>query len=168
MSDDDLVTVATFSTPHEAHIARNALDAAGIRAVVTDGETVAMDWLLSNAIGGVKVQCRRMDAERAAKLIDEHCQSTLEERQFVFGAHRTRNVDEEHQVASRATVARDFFSLECHSQQLVTGAPRTSRQLHIDRKRSAILRLLIFVLEIVDHLFDPHGGWRRQLPGRQE
>jgi hypothetical protein len=72
VSDDDLVTVATFMTAPEAHIARNALDAAGIRSVVTDGETVAMDWLLSNAIGGVKVQCRAADAERAAELINNH------------------------------------------------------------------------------------------------
>lgn len=51
-----LVTIATFDQPTPAHLAKNALDEAGIQATVADASLVSMDWLLSNAIGGIKVQ----------------------------------------------------------------------------------------------------------------
>ena len=65
-----LVTVATFDIPAKAEIARNALTAAGIQAVISDGEIVAMDWLISNAVGGIKVQVWEEDAERAAAVLN--------------------------------------------------------------------------------------------------
>jgi len=60
-----LVTIATFDQPPKARLAQNALRAAGIQAAVTDEGVVAMDWLLSNAVGGIKVQVWEDDAERA-------------------------------------------------------------------------------------------------------
>lgn len=49
-------TIATFSKPEEAHLFRTRLEAAGIPAFVQDEHFVQMDWLYSNAIGGVRVQ----------------------------------------------------------------------------------------------------------------
>ena len=43
---------------------------AGIAAAVTDESLVAMDWLLSNAVGGVKVQVWDEDAEKAVQLLE--------------------------------------------------------------------------------------------------
>lgn len=68
---DRLTTVATFDLAAKAEVARNVLEDAGIRAVITDSEIVAMDWLISNAVGGIKVQVREEDAERAAAVLDE-------------------------------------------------------------------------------------------------
>ena len=51
-----LVTIASFSFPHEAHIARAKLESEGIPAFVADEHTINMQWLYSNALGGVKVQ----------------------------------------------------------------------------------------------------------------
>jgi hypothetical protein len=65
-----LTTVATFQLQAQAELARNALADAGIPAVVADGEVIAMDWLLANAVGGVKVQVRSEDADRAAAVLD--------------------------------------------------------------------------------------------------
>tara|TARA_R100001143_G_scaffold755_1_gene2242 strand:- start:4968 stop:5165 length:198 start_codon:yes stop_codon:yes gene_type:complete len=48
-----LKTVATFSFPHEAHIARAKLESEGIPALVADEHTINMQWLYSNALGGV-------------------------------------------------------------------------------------------------------------------
>jgi hypothetical protein len=48
-------TVATFSKPEEAHLFRTRLEAAGIPAYVQDEHLIQMDWLYSNAIGGVRV-----------------------------------------------------------------------------------------------------------------
>jgi len=60
-----LVTIATFDQAAKARLAQNALAEAGIRAAVADETTVAMDWLLGNAIGWIKLQVLEVDAERA-------------------------------------------------------------------------------------------------------
>lgn len=65
-----LVTVATFDMLHKAELAKAALEDAGIRAEVNDAEVVSMDWLLLNAVGGVKVQVAEADAERALQVIE--------------------------------------------------------------------------------------------------
>lgn len=62
---DRLVTIATFYQAGEARLAQNALTAAGIKAAVADETVIQMDWLLANAVGGIKVQVREADAERA-------------------------------------------------------------------------------------------------------
>ena len=66
-----LTTVAAFDEPGRANLARNVLEAAGIEAIIADSEIVAMDWLLSNAVGGIKVQVWEEDAERAAAVLED-------------------------------------------------------------------------------------------------
>ena len=67
---DRLVTIATFEIAPRAHVARAALEDAGIQVFVADEEIVGMDWMLSNAVGGVKVKVREADAERALAVLD--------------------------------------------------------------------------------------------------
>ena len=62
------VIAARFSFPHEAQIARASLEAAGIPAVVADEHTINMQWLYSDALGGVKVLVPK-EFEEAAKQI---------------------------------------------------------------------------------------------------
>jgi hypothetical protein len=69
---DDLRTAATFATPTDAAIARNALEAAGIDAVIADELTLTADPFLSSAIGFIKVQVREADFERAATVLADH------------------------------------------------------------------------------------------------
>jgi Putative prokaryotic signal transducing protein len=71
MTGRRLVTVAIYDLPPLAHIARDALEAAGIKATVADDQMVGMDWLLSTAVGGVKVQVWEEDAERALAVLEE-------------------------------------------------------------------------------------------------
>ncbi|MDY3559244.1 DUF2007 domain-containing protein [Gemmata sp. JC673] len=66
-----LVTIATFDSAGQAHEAKNVLEAAAIRAVVTDEETVSMLWHISTAVGGIKVQVLEEDADRALAVLDE-------------------------------------------------------------------------------------------------
>jgi hypothetical protein len=66
-----VVTVATFWNPVEAHVLVARLEGAGIRAFVADEQTVTMDWLLANAVGGVKVQVAESDLERARQVLAE-------------------------------------------------------------------------------------------------
>ena len=63
--DDKLVTVRTYSLPWQADLARAALEAEEIPAFVADANTVSMNWLYSNAIGGVRLQVPESYAEAA-------------------------------------------------------------------------------------------------------
>ena len=66
-----LVTIATFDQPAQAQLVKNVLDQAGIQAAIGDEQLVAMDWLLSTAVGGVKVQVWEEDAERAVAVLEQ-------------------------------------------------------------------------------------------------
>lgn len=63
-------TIATFSKPEEAHLFRMRLEAAGIPAFVQDEYMVQMDWLYSNAIGGVRVQIADEDVPAAREFLE--------------------------------------------------------------------------------------------------
>jgi hypothetical protein len=71
-TSDELVTVATYDDAVSARMALNHLCEAGLAAVLSDESTVAMDWLLSNAIGGIKVQVHAKDLAIAHQLLEEH------------------------------------------------------------------------------------------------
>jgi hypothetical protein len=66
---EPLVTVAQCNLPAEAHAMRLHLQEAGIAVFLADEFTVTMDWLLSNAVGGVKVQVPASRADEAAELL---------------------------------------------------------------------------------------------------
>lgn len=68
MNENSLITVATYSFPHEAEIARATLESQDILAFVADAHTINMQWLYSDAMGGVRVQVQQKNFE-AAKLI---------------------------------------------------------------------------------------------------
>jgi hypothetical protein len=68
---DELVTIATFDNTVQANLVRNQLAAAGIRATLVDEHTVGVNWLWSNAIGGVKLIVREEDYNDAAKILDD-------------------------------------------------------------------------------------------------
>jgi hypothetical protein len=65
-----LVAVASYASPVEAHLARSRLEAAGIPAFVADEHIVAVHWLCSSAVGGVKVQVRLRDLDAARRLLE--------------------------------------------------------------------------------------------------
>jgi hypothetical protein len=68
---DNLVTVATFWSPIEANLARNRLEAAGLRAFLAGEESVGMAWYLTNAFGGIKLQVRDEEAQEAHSILAE-------------------------------------------------------------------------------------------------
>ena len=49
------VIVARFSFPLDANIAKSTLESVGIPAFIADEHTVNMQWLYSNAMGGVRL-----------------------------------------------------------------------------------------------------------------
>lgn len=62
-------TLAAFSKPIDAHLLISRLEGNGIAAFLRDEHMVTLDWLASNAIGGVKVDVADDDYERAMELI---------------------------------------------------------------------------------------------------
>ncbi len=62
-------TLATFHDPVQAAVVKNFLDAQGIPSVLLDEDTIATDWMLSGAIGGIKLQVAPMHLERAELLL---------------------------------------------------------------------------------------------------
>jgi hypothetical protein len=66
-----LVTVATFIDPVEAAMARNFLEASGVQTLLLDEQTIATDWGLGNAIGGIKLQVFAGQLERAEFLLSQ-------------------------------------------------------------------------------------------------
>lgn len=74
-----LETVAVFTGPWEAHIARGRLEAEGIPAYVIHENHIWAAWVLSNALGGVKLQVAVEDAERARQIYAAHVQGDFEQ-----------------------------------------------------------------------------------------
>ena len=64
-------TVASFDNAIAAELAKNLLEGHGIRVMVADGETVATDWSLSNAVGGIKLLVLGKDLGRAEFLLEQ-------------------------------------------------------------------------------------------------
>ncbi len=62
-------TVATFSKPIDAHLLVARLEGSGVPAFIRDEHMVTLDWLASNAVGGVKVEVGDDDYDRALEVI---------------------------------------------------------------------------------------------------
>jgi hypothetical protein len=79
LKDIHLKTVASFRDPYEAHIARGKLETEGIPTVVLDEHLIQVDWLASQAIGGVKVQVPEEDFVRAREIMTADYEAELED-----------------------------------------------------------------------------------------
>jgi Cdc6-like AAA superfamily ATPase len=71
MKTNNFVTVLTFTYPYEAEIIRGRLESEGIECFMQDELTVQVNPFYSNAIGGIKLQVRESDLERAIKILKE-------------------------------------------------------------------------------------------------
>jgi hypothetical protein len=62
-------TVASYREPYQAYIAKGRLEAEDIPACVLDEHLIQIDWMYSQAIGGVKVQVSGKDFDRARTIL---------------------------------------------------------------------------------------------------
>ena len=67
--ESSLVTVATFSYAPEMGLVRSKLESEGIQCYVKD-ELVSQTYI-QNAVGGMKLQVKEEDAERALEIIEK-------------------------------------------------------------------------------------------------
>jgi hypothetical protein len=54
-----------------AFVEKSVLDAVGIECFLQDDNVVRMDWLWSNAMGGIKLMVRQGDAQEAEKILSQ-------------------------------------------------------------------------------------------------
>ncbi|MBD5211010.1 MAG: DUF2007 domain-containing protein [Bacteroidales bacterium] len=64
---DDLVTVATYSSPEEAYIVKGMLESNGVPAIVVND-----DNLYVPVFNGVRVQVNASDASKAEALLSQN------------------------------------------------------------------------------------------------
>lgn len=64
------ITIKTFDNPIQAHLEKNRLVDAGIPAMLADENLVGMNWALSNAVGGIRLQVSEDDAAKAIAILD--------------------------------------------------------------------------------------------------
>jgi hypothetical protein len=65
----DIVSIATFAKPEEAHLGRLRLERDGIPAYVADEHVLQLDWALTNAVGGVRLMVSEDNVEEALAVL---------------------------------------------------------------------------------------------------
>ncbi|MEI8595831.1 putative signal transducing protein [Photobacterium sp. Hal280] len=80
-----MIVIARFSFPHEAHIAKASLEAAGIVSHLADEHTVNVQWLYSNAMGGVRLMVAKQDAEQARSILSCDFSQAVEDSHLFSG-----------------------------------------------------------------------------------
>ena len=68
---EQLITIKTFQYPYSLAIIKSLLDEAGIFYFVKDEFIVQTHPFYSNAVGGIKLQVRPEDAERAIDILKD-------------------------------------------------------------------------------------------------
>jgi hypothetical protein len=105
------------------------------------------------------------DAVLRGEFVDQQPQRLLDERQAIFGRHRTGGVDEEDEVAGGHVLLVDRLGAEADAQQVVLGLPGAGGQFQREGDGLAVLRRGVVVVEVIEEVGDAHGILRRQLPG---
>ena len=67
--EENLVTVASFTTPVEAEMARVRLERLGIAAFLGNAAAVGVMPFLGNDLGGISLQVLEKDADQARELL---------------------------------------------------------------------------------------------------
>ncbi|MDZ4795790.1 MAG: DUF2007 domain-containing protein [Bacteroidota bacterium] len=66
----DFIVLNSYNNYIEAHIAKGVLEAEGIGSWLKDENTVTIDPILTNAVGGIKILVAKADAERAWEILE--------------------------------------------------------------------------------------------------
>jgi len=74
------ITVKTFDNIIDAYILKNRLETDNIECFIQDENTVSIDPLLSNAVGGIKLKVQEKDYAKAFDIIQELENKPFEDR----------------------------------------------------------------------------------------
>ncbi|HCC85715.1 MAG TPA: hypothetical protein DEQ06_03810 [Porphyromonadaceae bacterium] len=67
---EQLITIKTYTYPHEVYVERGKLESEGIETFLKDETTVQVYNFYSNAVGGIKLQVFSEDVNRALAILD--------------------------------------------------------------------------------------------------
>lgn len=67
----DFVILNSYNNYIEAHIAKGVLEEQGIGCWLKDENTVTIDPILTNAVGGIKIMVAKENAERAREILTQ-------------------------------------------------------------------------------------------------
>lgn len=76
-NNEKLVTLKTFDSGFPAQLLKSKLEASGIDSVIFNENTVTLNPLISNAIGGILLKIRESDLEKANEVLLEISNSPL-------------------------------------------------------------------------------------------
>lgn len=65
------VVLRRYRDMPQAFVEKSVLEGAGIECYLQDDNVVRMDWLWSNAMGGMKLVVRKRDAEEAERFLNQ-------------------------------------------------------------------------------------------------
>ena len=71
-------TIASFTFPIEAYLAKGRLEAEGIPAFIAHENHVWANWMYSQALGGVKLQVLENDVGAANLVLEKHLKGAYE------------------------------------------------------------------------------------------
>jgi len=66
----DLITADVFVNPWDAHIVKGLLESEGIVVYIMNEHHIGANWMMSNALGGVKLQVVNENASLAIEILD--------------------------------------------------------------------------------------------------
>ena len=65
-----LVTVASYPDAIQAHLAKGLLESEGIPAFLLNEQHISLNWLVSNALGSVKLQVPASQSKQAREILE--------------------------------------------------------------------------------------------------
>jgi predicted RNA-binding Zn-ribbon protein involved in translation (DUF1610 family) len=68
---EDFILINAYTNYVDAHIARGVLEEEGINCWLKDENTLTIDPILTNAVGGIKLMVARSQAQRAADILNQ-------------------------------------------------------------------------------------------------
>jgi hypothetical protein len=119
-------------------VAQSRLEAEGFHVYLADEQTVNMDWLLANAIGGIKLQVAEHDATRAHQILAAISQKRAETENRVIAQAVQEGVRTELPVSSPTDGDESFEKVP----------PQTANLLIGYAYRASIIGLFIFILPL--------------------
>jgi hypothetical protein len=67
---EGLVSIGSYSTLYEANLVKSELEAFGVEGQLRDTCAINMNWLWSNALGGIKLQVPESQADEARLILE--------------------------------------------------------------------------------------------------
>jgi hypothetical protein len=124
------VTVETFSSSWEAQLARAALEAEGIDAVIADEHFLGLYGALTSTLGGVRLQVLPEELDRAAELLRNR-------RPFLYLVKEDEEgplPDEpDEEPAALVTVGRFYSPMEAHLARTLLESEGIDACVHEER-----------------------------------